>query len=171
VAQPESTRHRPAAFEHHAELPKVDVPGAEVTVLVGEVAGERSPARADTPLVGTEVVLASGTATVPLHPAYEHAAVGLDGAVTIGGQRVGTGVLAYLGEGRDEIDVGADGPARLMLLGGEPFPDPIVMSWTFVARTRGEADEAARQWNAGDARFGSVASSLARIPAPGPGPG
>ena len=171
VAQPEATRHGPAAFEHHADLPRVDVPGAEVTVLVGEMAGERSPARTDTPLVGAEVALSSGAATVPLHPAYEHAAVVLEGVVTLGGQRVATGVLAYLGEGRDDIVVGADAPARLMLLGGEPFPEPIVMSWNFVARDRREVDRAASDWNAGDQRFGSVDSALARIPAPGPGPG
>ena len=35
VAQPEATRHAAPAFEHHAELPQLDVPGGTATVLVG----------------------------------------------------------------------------------------------------------------------------------------
>ena len=56
----------------------------------------------------------------------------------------------------------------MLLLGGEPFPEPIVMSWNFVARERGEVDRAAREWNAHDDRFGTVASALPRIAAPAP---
>ena len=166
VAQPEATRHGPPAFEHHSHLPRVHLQGAEVTVLVGELAGGRSPARTDTPLVGADVVLRSGTATVPVHPGFEHAAVVLEGAVEVAGRQVGPGVLAYLGEGRDELDVAADAPARFVLLGGEPFPEPIVMSWNFVARHRDEVNRAARDWNDRHDRFGTVASDLARIPAP-----
>jgi quercetin 2,3-dioxygenase len=47
VAQPEATRHGAAAFEHHAELPRVDLGGAEATVLVGELGGVARPARRD----------------------------------------------------------------------------------------------------------------------------
>ena len=45
VAQPEATRHRPAAFEHHPELPRVELGNAVATVLVGSFAGATSPAR------------------------------------------------------------------------------------------------------------------------------
>jgi quercetin 2,3-dioxygenase len=170
VAQPEATRHGPAAFEHHAALPQVALGDASVTVLVGEVAGARSPARADTPLVGADLALADGPATVPLHPGFEHALVVLDAAVAVAGEVVGPGVLVYLGEGRDSIVVAAaGGPARAVLLGGEPFPEPILMSWNFVARERSEVDRAAAEWNAGDPRFGTVASALPRIPAPASG--
>jgi redox-sensitive bicupin YhaK (pirin superfamily) len=141
---------------------------ATATVLVGVVAGERSPARADTPLVGAEVALPGGRATVPLDPAFEHALVVLDGDVEVGGRTVGPGVLAYLGEGRDEIVLAASGAARLLLLGGAPFGEPIVMSWNFVGRSRDEVARAAADWNAGRERFGAVASPLDRIPAPEP---
>ncbi|HYZ98782.1 MAG TPA: pirin family protein [Acidimicrobiales bacterium] len=169
VAQPEPTRHGPPGFAHHAALPRVEVVGGVATVLVGEVAGERSPARADTPLVGAELALPGGPAVVPLVAAFEHALVVLEGAVAVGGRFVGPGVLAYLGAGRDDLELVADRPARVMLLGGEPFPEPILMSWNFVARTRDEVDRAAADWNAGDERFGAVDSALERVPAPGPG--
>jgi quercetin 2,3-dioxygenase len=169
VAQPDATRNGTAAFEHHPELPQVAVPGAVVTVLVGEVAGERSPARADTPIVGAELRAAGGRVVVPVASGFEHALVVLEGGVTVGDTgdtAVGPGVLAYLGRGRGEVVLDAAEPARLVLLGGEPFDEQIVMSWNFVGRSRDEVDRAAVDWNAHDARFGSVASGLARIPAP-----
>lgn len=168
VAQPDATRHGPAAFEHHAELPQVPVGTGVVTVLVGEVAGERSPARADTPLVGAELVTAGGLAVVPVDPGFEHALVVLEGTVLVGGEAIAPGVLAYLGEGRDELPIDAPGHARLLVLGGRPFGEQIVMSWNFVARSRDEVDRAALDWNAGHGRFGEVASHLPRIPAPEP---
>jgi redox-sensitive bicupin YhaK (pirin superfamily) len=51
-------------------------------------------------------------------------------------------------------------------LGGEPFAEPLLMSWNFVARTRDEIDQARLDWMSGSDRFGPVASSLPRIPAP-----
>ena len=73
------------------------------------------------------------------------------------------GVLAYLGRGRDECALATETPARGLLLGGVPFPEPILMWWNFVGRTRPEISEARRQWSADDGRFGAVHSSLARI--------
>src|SRR5580704_1075922 len=57
VAQPAATRDGAAAFEHHAELPTRDLGQAELTVLVGEVAGIASPARRDTEHMGVELTL------------------------------------------------------------------------------------------------------------------
>ena len=45
IAQPDATRHGPSAFEHHAELPQVDLVGGIATVLIGSFAGAASPAR------------------------------------------------------------------------------------------------------------------------------
>ena len=56
-----------------------------------------------------------------------------------------------------------DAPARALLLGGVPFPEPVLMWWNFVGRTRDEISEARRQWSDADDRFGSVPSALARI--------
>src|SRR3954471_9009170 len=64
VAQPDQTRHGPAAFEHHAELPQDELDGAVATVLVGNFGELSSPARHDTPLVGVDLNL-HGSTTVP----------------------------------------------------------------------------------------------------------
>jgi redox-sensitive bicupin YhaK (pirin superfamily) len=166
VAQPEATRHGAAAFEHHSELPHMTLGATELTLLIGSFSDLTSPARADTPLVGVDAALRSGSSEWPLRPDFEHALLVLQGSVSVDGQRVGSDNLAYLGLGRSQLTLVAETDARLLLLGGEPFAEPILMWWNFVARTRTEVEDATRQWNAADARFGRVASPLDRIPAP-----
>ena len=56
----------------------------------------------------------------------------------------------------------------MLLLGGVPFGQPILMWWNFVARSREEITAAYEQWRAEDGRFGEVHSALDRIPAPPP---
>jgi quercetin 2,3-dioxygenase len=163
VAQPDATRNGPAAFEHHPVLPGVEFEEASATVLVGDFAGEVSPARHDTEHVGAELTLRGSQTTFPLRRAYEHALVVLEGQVSVDGVAIEPGVLAYLGTDRDELHVDTDDSARLLLLGGVPFPEPIFMWWNFVARTRDEVTEARRQWAEGDSRFGSVRSKMSRI--------
>ncbi|MCU1354752.1 MAG: Pirin domain protein [Acidimicrobiales bacterium] len=169
VAQPEATRHGAAAFEHHAELPRLDLAAGVATVLVGDVAGTRSPARHDTDHIGIDLDLRPGTTVIPVEATSEHALVVLTGAIEVDGQRVEPGHLAYLGLGRDELPFTVSEPTRALVLGGEPFPDQLLMWWNFVARTRDEIMEAWEDWQVADDRFGVVASSLDRIPV-GPPP-
>lgn len=163
VAQPETTRHGEPAFEHHPELPMIDLDGAVATVLAGALAGTVSPARADSALVGAELALHAET-SVPSEPAFEHVLIVLDGAVRVDDAVLRPGELGYLEPGRDELGLGiTDGPARVMLLGGEPFESPITMWWNYVARSRDEIAAAHRAWVADDGRFGTVDSPLPRI--------
>jgi len=167
VAQPSATRSGEPAFEHHASLPEVALDGADVTVLVGELAGAVSGARRDSDLLGVSVTLAPGAAVLPLSPAYEHLAVVLDGVLLLDdGRPVHPGQSAYLGTGRDELVLHAPDGARVLLLGGTPFEETVVMWWNFVGRSRDEIASYAAAWQARDERFGSVATRLARIPAP-----
>jgi quercetin 2,3-dioxygenase len=164
VALPEETRHGAAAFEHHDALPQADLDGAVATVLLGEYAEVRSPARTDTPIVGVDLELRDRT-TLPLREDFEYAVVVLDGAVGIDGHPLRPGTMGYLGRGRAELVLDVAEPAKAMLLGGEPFEEPILMWWNFVARTREEIDAAYDSWQAQDDRFGRVRSTLPLIPA------
>jgi len=167
VALPDATRSGPAAFEHHAELPRAEVPGARVRVLLGSLLDAVSPARADTPLLGAELTL-DAHAVLPLRADFEHAVVVLRGAVRAGGVRVEPGRLAFLPAGADELPLDAEPGTRAMLLGGVPWPVPPVMWWNFVGRDRAELAAAGRDWNARAERFGRLDSRLAPIAAPQP---
>lgn len=169
VAQPETTRHGDPAFEHHIDLPRLDLEAGTATVLAGALGGATSPARCDTEHVGVELALRPGHSTIPLHGGWEYALVVLAGAVTVGGTRVEPGHLGFLGAGRDELPISTDAASTALLIGGVPFDEPIVMWWNFVARTRAEISEARDEWTADDGRFGTVHSTLPRIPV-GPPP-
>ena len=169
VAQPEETRHGAASFEHHADLPRVELHGAEALVFVGGLADTSSPARTDTTLVGADMTLRPGTTSVPLAVASEHAVVPLDGPVKVGDEVVEPGWLGLVPAGVDELPLEArDTGARLLLLGGEPLGEPVAMWWNFVARDPDELTAAWRHWNDRTDRFGTVASPLERMEAPPP---
>ncbi|MBM2620179.1 pirin family protein [Actinoplanes sp. LDG1-06] len=133
VALPHAARDMPPVFAHHADLPVVTEAGLTATVLMGSFAGATSPAQCHTPLVGAELSLASGAeSTLSLRPTFEYAFLALDGAPTVDGTTLKPGPLLYLGAGRDSVRVATSSPARLLLLGGEPFEERIVMWWNFV---------------------------------------
>jgi redox-sensitive bicupin YhaK (pirin superfamily) len=166
VALPDDTRDGAPAFEHHADLPKVDLGAGTATVLIGALDGATSPARHDTPLVGAELDLTDGTVTLPLDRRFEYALIVLRGSVALGSSPLEPGKSGYLGLDREELAVEAREPSRVMLIGGVPFAERISMWWNYVARTHDEIDAANRSWEADDGRFGRVTSALQRIPAP-----
>jgi redox-sensitive bicupin YhaK (pirin superfamily) len=168
VAQPDGQRDAAPGFEHHAVLPRAEVGHSEVTVLVGEFAGATSLARQDSPIVGADAVVRPGTTTWPLRPDFEYALLVLAGEISVGRNVVRPHELAALGAGRDEVPVTARETARVLLLGGAPFTEPLIMWWNFVARTHDEIDAAVQAWQEGGERFGQVDSALPRIPAPQP---
>jgi redox-sensitive bicupin YhaK (pirin superfamily) len=169
VAQPEETRHGPAAFEHHASLPTVETAHGVGTVLVGSFGGAVSPARCDSPLVGVDLALRAGRSELALEVGFEHAVVVLDGSLVIDDVEVKPGELAYLGTGRRAVTLDAGAEARVLLLGGEPFDAELLMWWNFVARTKAEVESAYDDWRARAERFPDLPGSpLGRIPAPHP---
>jgi redox-sensitive bicupin YhaK (pirin superfamily) len=164
VAQPAATRNGEAAFEHHPELPRLDLGGgSEATVIVGDMAGASSPARRDSDHVGVDLDLGAGSTTAPLQVRYEYALVVLTGAVLVDAHEVKPGRLAYLGAGRDELRMQTKVPSRALLFGGMPRDEPLVMWWNFVADSQQEISDAYIDWRDHGDRFGSVASRLPRI--------
>ena len=172
VALPSGVRDGGASWELHTDLPRLIDQGMDVTVMLGSLAGAASPGTTHTPIVGASVSLAAGgTGTLPLEPDFEHAVLVMSGSVEVDGEVVGVGSMLYLGCGRRELALRAVDATQLMLLGGEPFDEQIVMWWNFVARTSEEIAQARAEWTAGE-RFGVVSDAgdpLAAPPLP-PGP-
>lgn len=157
TALPDRNRAVAPHFEHHPDLPVLSTGGCRVTVIMGELAGLTSPAVVYSPLVGAEALLAPGAdAVLPLRPDWEYAALTLAGEPEVDGAALSTGPLLYLGLGRSELGLRAAGPARLLLVGGEPFDEHLVMWWNFVGRDHDDVAAAREQWMAGDPRFGTV---------------
>ncbi|MFD6532771.1 pirin family protein [Streptomyces sp. NPDC060184] len=167
VALPEAHRHVEPDFQHHAGLPTVTAPGLTATVILGELDGAASPGTTYTPIVGIDLALATGTETrLPLDPDFEYAVLSMSGEAHVDGVPVLPGSMLYLGCGRGELPLRADSDAGLMLLGGEPFAEEIVMWWNFIGRTEEEIVQARDDWEK-SSRFGEVHGYHgARLPAP-----
>src|SRR3712207_3044542 len=85
VVLPDAHRADPPRFDTYPDLPELRLDGARGRVLVGEVAGVRSPAQGQTPLCGTDLeVEAGGEVTLVLEPAFEHAVFVVQGQVEVG---------------------------------------------------------------------------------------
>ncbi|MET4643343.1 pirin family protein [Streptomyces sp. NPDC058232] len=156
VALPEAYRQVEPHFQHHTELPTVTAPGLTATVILGELDGATSPGTAYTPIVGADVALAGGAeARLPLDPDFEYAVLSMSGEAEVDGVPLQPGSMLYLGCGRSELPLRATSDAGLMLLGGEPFEEEIVMWWNFIGRSHEEIEEARRGWME-SSRFGEV---------------
>ncbi len=158
IALPGSDRFTEPRFAHHAGLPVLREAGAQVTVVVGEYQGEHSPAEVFTPLAGLEVAVpGGGDFILPVREDFEYGVVAADGSALVEGVLVAPGLLAHLPVGLSEIRLSPAGGrrlARFFVLGGEPFAEPLLMWWNFVARTGEEIAQARDDWAAG--RFAEV---------------
>jgi quercetin 2,3-dioxygenase len=156
VALPEADRGVEPDFSHHITLPVLTESGLTATVLLGELAGVASPGRVYSPLIGVDLALDAGADVVlPLEPDFENGVLTATGSADVAGARLDPGALLYLGTGRRELRVRADAPARLLLLGGEPFAEEIVMWWNFLGSSGEEIAAARDAWAMGE-RFGTV---------------
>ncbi|MFF8293373.1 pirin family protein [Streptomyces sp. NPDC016309] len=167
VALPDAHRHVEPHFQHHADLPRVTAPGLTATVILGELDGALSPGTTYTPLIGADLALTGGTETsLPLDPDFEYAVLSMSGEAHVDGVPVLPGSMLYLGCGRTSLPLRAVSDAGLMLLGGEPFEEEIVMWWNFVGRSHEEIEQAREDWMT-TTRFGEVHGYAGgRLPAP-----
>jgi redox-sensitive bicupin YhaK (pirin superfamily) len=157
VALPGAERSIPPRFEHLADLPRLEDGGVTTTVLLGQVAGHRSPALVHSLIMGAEIAMGPGTSTrLPLDPTFEHGALVVEGEVVVDGEVLVPGALLYLGSGRGDLSLECPGGGRMMILGGEPFAEEIIMWWNFVGRTHEEIVQARADWMSPE-RFGSAA--------------
>ncbi|MCU1543794.1 MAG: pirin [Microbacteriaceae bacterium] len=175
LALPEGSRHIAPAFEHYAP-PAVEIGGATVRVFIGSLAGSTSPALAFSPLVGAQVDVAPFAAIhLAVNPAFEHGVLLDSGSLSVDGEDVPVAHLAYREPGASvlRIEAGADG-ARLLLIGGAPFGEQIIMWWNFIGRTHDEIVRFRDEWQADvvagardDGRFGRVTGYVGQpLPAP-----
>jgi hypothetical protein len=157
IALPEAARHMAPAFEHHPILPVVKRDGVRITVIAGKCLGETAPMRFHSPLVGVDVA-ATGPATtiLPLDPTFEHGVLVLRGEAMVDGEALGPGTLLALAPGQASTSLQFDGPAQLLVIGGTPFGEDVLLWWNFVGRRPDEIVQAAEDWNAGRGPFGVV---------------
>jgi len=171
LALPDRARDEPRDFVHHVPEPVTAGP-ATVRVFLGSLAGGTSPVPTATPLLGAEVIVEpGGTVLLDVDTSFEHGVLVDAGPVVLGGTELARADLGYLAPGAPALELAnpGDDPARVVVLGGEPFPEQIVMFWNFVGRSHEEIVAFREEWESGSERFGSVAGyagDVQRLPAP-----
>jgi redox-sensitive bicupin YhaK (pirin superfamily) len=171
VVLPDSDRHAPRNFEHHVPEP-VELTGGTLRVFLGSLAGSSSPVATFTPLLGAELVLEPwARVTLETDPEFEHGVLVDTGGVEVCGQAVGRAELGYLGPGHASMTIENRDPtpSRVVVLGGTPFDEEIVMWWNFVARSHEEIVAFREAWERESDQFGRVegyVGEVLRLPAP-----
>lgn len=152
------------SFHHHPEksIPEVMVQGARVRVIAGEVEDQPSPVQVYSPTTYLDVVLAKNSKFAFARPGHELAIYVVSGRVQIAGVMVEEGQLAVLDHA--PLEILSQELARVLVLGGEPLPEPRHIWWNFVSSRKERIEQAKKDWQARN--FGTIRTETEFIPLP-----
>ena len=167
--QPEQPEQELAAESSGAPAARVDELEAEgdiaadyleelldIADLDGDLDMDVEGDRAAVSIVGADLTLTPGAdLRLPIEPDFEYAILSMSGEAHVDGVPVLPGSMLYLGCGRTELPLRTDTHASLMLLGGEPFEEELIMFWNWIGRSQEEIVQARQDWMEGSA-FGEV---------------
>lgn len=128
----------PHLDQHRAEVVRGD--GWEAKVAIGSLLGVTSPVETYSPLSAAEIMLDPHTTLEIDVPAeHEHGLLAVECTANFNGALIEENHLGYLGTGVTKLHLSSsDTPIRVMLIGGEPLDEDIVMWWNFVGRSHDE---------------------------------
>ena len=136
-----------------AQIPNVALPqdAGMVRVIAGEFGGKKGPAKTFTPINLWDVNLkADKSAELPLPDGHTTTFLVLSGEVTVNGEKAaGEGDLAIFARAGTGITVKAKTDAKLLVMDGEPFAEPVVGHGPFVMNSRAEIQQAFEDYQLG----------------------
>ncbi|OXI34219.1 quercetin 2,3-dioxygenase [Burkholderia sp. AU16741] len=142
----------------NADIPVVELPdgAGRARIIAGEFDGRRGPARTHTPIDVWDVrLVAGGHARFPVAEGRTLAVVVLSGTVLVNGETVAREAqFVQLGRDGSDVEIEANGDAKLLILSGEPIDEPIVGYGPFVMNSQEEIRTAIEDFNSG--RFGEM---------------
>jgi len=148
IALPAAHRFADPGFRHY-EPPTIDAGGAQARVFLGRLFGQTSPVPAYSALVGAEVTLTPGLSLeVEVDAGHEHGFLCDTGRLAVGGATAQPGEIVFHPAGASAITLRASAPepTRVLVLGGEPFGEQIVMWWNFIGRSHEEVVGFRQEW-------------------------
>ena len=157
IALPDEKLNMPPQFDHYPELPVISEHNVKFTVLVGEFLEKLSPVKVHTPLVGVDMFAEEETQiTLTLDPKFEYGFLALEDGAEIAGHQLTSENMLILEPGLTHIEMSLPQGARVLMIGGEPFNQPVLLWWNLVGRTTEALREAKEQWENHDPRFGEI---------------
>jgi len=142
-----------------AQIPNITLPqeAGTVRVIAGDYNGRKGAAKTFTPINLWDVNLRAGrSAELPLPDGHTTTFLVLSGEVLVNGEsKAGEGDLAIFERTGNGITVNAKTDAKLLVMGGEPFDEPVVGHGPFVMNSRAEIQQAFEEYQLG--RMGELA--------------
>jgi len=168
VALPRAVEESDPAFAHvgAAELPFIEDGGVSARVVAGSYWGKKAPVPTHSDMFYVDLHLQPGARIAMPAEYHEQALYIVEGSLDLGRDGVfEAGQLVVL-KPRTEVILRAagSGPARAMLLGGEPMDGPRYLSWNFVASSEERIVQAREDWKRG--AFPPVPGETEFIPLP-----
>jgi quercetin 2,3-dioxygenase len=144
------------------QIPIVELPqdAGTVRVIAGEFSGRKGAAKTFTPINLWDLNLGAGKlAQLPLPDGHTTTFLVLSGEVTVNGEKAASeGDLAIFARAGVGITVKAKTDAKLLVMDGEPFDEPIVGRGPFVMNSSAEIQQAFEEYQLG--RMGELAEKL-----------
>ena len=149
VGLPGSDEEAPPAFQNFGvkDLPEREDKGVTLRMIAGSGFGLVSPVKTFSPIFYADARFAPGGA---LHYAAEHeerALFVIEGEIQTP-EVHGPGAMLMLEPG-EEVTLYADGPARVMLLGGAALDGERHIWWNFVSSSKDRIERAKQEWKSG----------------------
>jgi redox-sensitive bicupin YhaK (pirin superfamily) len=165
VALPKAHEETEPSFSHvgHDELPVIEGEGLHARVIAGACFGARTKVATLSEMFYADVIMQTDARLALPAEHEERAFYVTEGAVDVDGERHGAGELVIVRPRADPV-VNAAGPARLLLLGGEPMDGPRHIWWNFVSSSEARIAQAKADWKAG--AFATVPDETEFIPLP-----
>jgi len=165
VALPHGAEECAPAFAHHAaaDLPLIEGENWRMRVIAGDWEGTRSPVALAWETLYADASLVAGARLLFPAEHEERGVYAAEGAIEIDGRTQPGGTLLVLRPGRP-VTVTAQGPARLILLGGAPMDGPRHIWWNFVSSSKERLEQAKEDWR--QQRYAAVPGETEFIPLP-----
>jgi redox-sensitive bicupin YhaK (pirin superfamily) len=152
LALPKEFEEVDASFFHCKlhDLPTMSLEGSKSTLIAGEAWGKKSPVPVYSRLFYVNAdVEANSDYQFAVGPDCEGALYIVEGEIEIEGEVFGPSDLVSFVKGA-AVNFKALGQCRVMIFGGEPFPEKRIMWWNFVSSSQERIDQAKLDWVAGN---------------------
>ena len=149
LALPDGREEVAPAFDHVPAdgLPLVEETNASARVLMGTLWGKTAATPCHSPTIYADILLGAGGALPLDAEADERAVMLVGGAAELDGLRLDPFALYVLRPGHEGRLSSATG-GRVMLMGGQAFPNRRYVFWNFVSSSRDRINQAKADWKA-----------------------
>ncbi|MDX1451911.1 MAG: pirin family protein [Oleiphilaceae bacterium] len=145
LALPREMAEIAPSFTHikRCKLPHSMHDGVVIRLIAGEAYGLTSPLKTYSPMFYVDVLAKQGKAVERPNPQQECLLYVISGAIHLSGERVSAGQIRLL---EQEASFTADENARVVMLGGEAWPDVPHIYWNFVSFDKQRIEQAKDDW-------------------------